>query len=94
MKTSGQLYAPATLLLGKFMRCSLDKTERLGVVHILEVPGSTSGPEASYIDYVYRGSAQFLQENSGLVPQIKPQLLASTSFPIHFSPITLPPDII
>jgi len=47
---------------------------------IWEVPGSDFGyPE------LFSGFTQSLQANVGIIPQIKPRPLSSTSFPMHLS---------
>jgi hypothetical protein len=44
-----------------------------------------SARRPSIVIGVHHGSPRFHQENTGIVPQIRPRPLPSTSFPIHYS---------
>jgi hypothetical protein len=62
------------------------------LLRIREVMGSNLGPKTGYPDYVWCGFPQSFQANSGILAQIRPRPLPSTSFTIHHSRIILPFD--
>jgi hypothetical protein len=62
------------------------------LLRIREVMGSNLGPKTGYPDYVWCGFPQSFQANAGILAQIRPRRLPSTSFTIHHSRIILPFD--
>jgi hypothetical protein len=58
------------------------------LLRIRKFPGSNLCPETWY-PKCFRGSSQSVQANAGVVPEIRPRALSSTSFPFHHSRITL-----
>jgi hypothetical protein len=67
-------------------------TETLGRLDIREVAGSNMGKNEP--EPAFHGGTHSLQVNVGTVTRIIPQLLPSTSLPIHYSLIILTSDVI
>jgi hypothetical protein len=55
-----------------------------------KIVGSNLGPERAVLSEAFRGFAQSLHANSGIVHQIRPRSLRFISFPIHYSRTILP----
>jgi hypothetical protein len=53
---------------------------------IREAPGSYLGPKTGHREWVFRGFPRSIRANSGIVPEIRPRLFHSKSFPGHLPP--------
>jgi hypothetical protein len=55
------------------------------IICVREVPGSNLGRDPDYPDWVFRGSLQSLQTNTGGVLYVGPRPFPSTTFAVQFS---------
>jgi hypothetical protein len=62
--------------------------QSLIVACVKEVPSSNLGRDITIISELLCGFPQSLQENGGMMYEIRPELFAFTTYPIHDSLIT------